>query len=311
MAFHKDDQVTTRIVFMGTPEFALPTLQVLANHYAVVGVVTQPDRQSGRGRALAPPPVKALAQELGLEVMQPTRLREPSAMQKLRSWNPDLIIVAAFGQILKPDVLETPPYGCVNVHASLLPRWRGAAPIQAMLLAGDRIGGVTIMKMDSGIDTGPILSQRESPIESEDTAASLGEKLAFLGAEVLIQTLPDYLAGKISPQSQDDARATYAPMLKKEAGLLDFSQPAEALSRQVRAFYPWPGTFFLWKGAPIKVHQVFTVKMKADTPGKLITFQGYPAVLTGANLLVLQVVQPAGKKAMDGRIFLHGVRNWE
>ncbi|HEY5902380.1 MAG TPA: methionyl-tRNA formyltransferase, partial [Anaerolineales bacterium] len=182
----------TRLVFMGSPDFALPTLRALSERYQVVGVVTQPDRPSGRGRGLTPPPVKTLALELGLPLIQPERLRLPDAMEALRTFAPDLIVVAAFGQILKPSVLDLPRYGCINVHASLLPRWRGAAPINAAILHGDHETGVTIMRMDPGLDTGPILSQAAIPIGPDETAGELYERLSMLGAELLIETLPGY-----------------------------------------------------------------------------------------------------------------------
>src|SRR5581483_10813336 len=190
----------TRIVFMGSPDFAAPSLQALARHYHIVGVVTQPDRQAGRGREMKSPPIKKLALELGLPIIQPEKLRDPSAMDQLRLWAPDLIVVAAFGQILRPEVLALPPRGCVNVHASLLPRWRGAAPIQAALLAGDSQTGVTIMLMDKGVDTGAIISQSAIPIETDDTGGSLFEKLSRLGADLLIETLPRYISGELRPQ---------------------------------------------------------------------------------------------------------------
>ncbi len=213
-----------RTVFMGSPEFALPTLKALAERYPVVGVVTQPDRPAGRGNVLTPPPVKVLAQQLGLEVFQPEKLRTPEAKEKLRSWNPDLIVVAAFGQILRQEVLDLPPFGCINVHASLLPRWRGASPIQAAILHGDTVTGVTIMKMDPGIDTGPILAQRTVTIQPEDTAGSLSERLAQEGASLLMEVLPDYLEGRLHPQPQPEEGATYAKMLSKEEGNLRFEE---------------------------------------------------------------------------------------
>src|SRR5574338_773945 len=192
----------TTVVFMGSPDFALPTLRALAQNYTVVGVVTQPDRASGRGREVKAPPVKTLALEFGIPVMQLEKLRQPEAMEQLRRWAPDLIVVAAFGQILKKDVLELPRFGCINVHASLLPRWRGAAPINAAILHGDQETGVTIMQMDVGLDTGPMLRQRPIPITHEDTAGSLFEKLSTIGAELLIETLPDYLSGSLTPTLQ-------------------------------------------------------------------------------------------------------------
>lgn len=300
----------TRIVFMGSPEFALPSLRRLAAHYPVVGVVTQPDRPAGRGRQLAPPPVKQLALQLGIPVIQPQRLREPEAMQQLQAWAPEVIVVAAFGQILRPAVLDLPPFGCVNVHASLLPRWRGAAPIQAAILHGDPQTGVTIMRMDPGVDTGGILSQQATPIQPDDTAGSLAERLAALGAGLLLVTLPGYLNGEIQPQPQPDETATYAPMLKKEDGLLDFSQPADALARRVRAFHPWPGAFTSWEGQPLKIHRAHAVDAPPTAPGATRAHAGLPALGCAAGLLVLEEVQPAGKRPMPGEVFLRGAKNW-
>ena len=299
-----------RVVFMGSPDFALPTLHALAGHYQVLGVVTQPDRPSGRGRGLKPPPVKTVALDLGLAVMQPEKLRAPEAMEQLRLWAPDLIVVAAFGQILRPDVLALPPHGCINLHASLLPRWRGAAPIQASILAGDAQTGITIMKMDQGLDTGAILSQRAIPIDAEDTAGSLSEKLSQLGADLLVESLPRYLSGELQPQAQDESQATYAPMLKKEEGRLDFTRPAQDLARRVRAFNPWPGAFFEWSGQMLKVHRAHAGTGNAAAGQRLI-YREQPAVGAGSGLLVLDEVQPAGKKSMSGKSFLAGARSWE
>ncbi len=294
---------------MGSPDFAVPVLRALTRDYQVVGVVTQPDRPAGRGKALKPPPVKLLAQETGLPVIQPDKLRQPEAMQQLQRWVPDLIVVAAFGQILRQAVLELPSYGCVNVHASLLPRWRGAAPIQAALLAGDDRTGITIMKMDQGVDTGAILSQRVVKIEDKDTAGTLFDKLANLGADLLLETLPGYLNGDLQPQPQEESLATYAPMLKKEDGRLDFSRPAEELARRVRAFNPWPGAFFEWEGGTLKVHQAHAQAGEAPA-GKPLVHQKQAAVGAGTGILVLDQVQPAGKKPMSGEAFLQGARDW-
>ncbi len=200
---------------MGSPGFALPSLRALAAAHQVVGVVTQPDRASGRGRVLKAPPVKLLAQELDLPVIQPEKLRLPEALEQLHTWGPDLIVVAAFGQILRKDVLALPRAGCINVHASLLPRWRGAAPINAALLDGDEETGVTIMKMDVGLDTGPMLSQRSIRLTREDTAGSVTETLSHLGADLLSETLPKYLSGQLQPVPQPEEGVTQAPMLKK------------------------------------------------------------------------------------------------
>lgn len=303
-----------RVVFMGSPDFALPSLRALAAEYPIVGVVTQPDRASGRGRALKPPPVKTLALELGIPVIQPEKLRQPEAMQKLREWNPDIIVVAAFGQILKPEVLDLPRCGCINVHASLLPRWRGAAPIQAAILAGDEETGVTIMKMDAGLDTGPMLAQRALRLAPDMTAGEVSRSLSTLGANLLLETLPDILAGRLKPIPQPAEGVTYAPMLKKEDGRLDFTRPAQELERRVRAMNPWPGAWLEYNGQPLKVLKaragtLFTYM--AQMPGTRLLAENLPAVATSNGVLFLEEVQPPGKKPMDGKSFLAGGREWK
>ncbi|GAB4542339.1 MAG: methionyl-tRNA formyltransferase [Anaerolineales bacterium] len=299
------------IVFMGSPDFALPTLSALAQNHHVAGVVTQPDRAAGRGRALKAPPVKELAQKLNIPVIQPEKLKQPEALEQLRAWQPDLIVVAAFGQILKPEVLNLPRYGCLNVHASLLPRWRGAAPINAAILAGDSETGVTLMKMDIGLDTGDMLARKTLPIAAEDTAGTLFGALAKLGADLLLETLPAYIGGKLAAQPQDNALATYAPMLKKEDGLLDFSKSASELERRIRAMNPWPGAWMLWKDAPLKVLRA-TVADGGESAhaAQRLTVQENPAIQCGEGILILQEIQPAGKKTMSGKSFLAGARNW-
>ena len=302
--------MSIRIVFMGSPEFALPVLSTLAGSYHVVGVITQPDRASGRGRELKAPPVKTLALELNIPIMQPEKLRAPEAMEQLRAWAPDLIVVAAFGQILKKDVLEMPCYGCINVHASLLPRWRGAAPINAAILAGDEETGVTIMQMDVGLDTGPMLSKRSIRLTPTDTAGSVFERLSQLGADLLIETLPAYLAGELVPQPQPEEGLTYAPMLKKEEGKLEFTHAADELERRIRAFNPWPGAFMDFDGAMLKVHRAHVEAGNVEV-GQRLVVQNQPAVGARGGVLVLDEVQPAGKKSMSGKSFLSGARNWE
>jgi len=300
----------TNVVFMGSPDFALSTLRALASAYDLVGVVTQPDRASGRGRELKSPPVKLLAQELNIPVMQPEKLRASEAMERLRAWSPDLIVVAAFGQILKKEVLDLPRFGCINIHASLLPRWRGAAPINAAILHGDEETGVTIMKMDVGLDTGPILSRRSIRLMREDTAGSVTGTLSHLGADLLIETLPDYLSGKLTPMPQSEEGATYAPMLKKEEGKLDFTHPADELERRVRAFNPWPGAFMDFDGTLLKVHRAHVEAGDASV-GQRLVYRDQPAIGAGSGLLILDEVQPAGKKPMSGKAFLAGARHWE
>ncbi|NQU30746.1 MAG: methionyl-tRNA formyltransferase [Anaerolineae bacterium] len=303
-------KTSPRIVFMGSPDFAAFALSTLAQEFNVVGIVTQPNRRAGRGKKTVSPPVKILADELEIPSIQPHRLRDENAMDALRRFAPDLIVVAAYGQILRPNVLQLPHYGCINIHGSLLPRWRGAAPIQAAILAGDAETGITIMKMDEGVDTGPVLSHRALPIAEDDTGETLFEKLAPLGAELLVETLPKYLSGEIQPQPQPKEGATYAKMLKKEDGRLDFSQTAEELERRVRAFFPWPGTFFEWNGAPLKVHRAHVDAGKSPGIGSKLKVAGVPAIGTAEGILVLDQVQPAGKKSMPGKSFLAGGRNW-
>jgi methionyl-tRNA formyltransferase len=309
-----------RIVFMGSPEFAIPSLRRIAENYNVIGVVTQPDRPSGRGLSLTFSPVKLLAQELDKPIIQLSTLRQPEVVGRLLSWKPDLIVVVAFGQILPPEVLELPSLGCINVHASLLPRWRGAAPIQAAILNGDEQTGVTIMLMDAGMDTGPILNQRSVQILTMDTAASLGERLSILGAELLVETLPGYLDNAIEPLAQDDSQATYAPKLRKEDGELDFHQPGISLVNRIRAFNPWPGAYTTWKNQTLKIHQA-TIVLSNEiedvlSPGQHAivhepgTSQAMPAICTARGLLVLNELQPAGKKTMSGKAFLQGARDW-
>jgi methionyl-tRNA formyltransferase len=300
-----------KVVFMGSPEFALPSLRALSREYDVLGVITQPDRASGRGRELKPPGVKTLALQLNIPVFQPVKLREPQAMEQLYQWNPDLIVVAAFGQILKKDVLDLPKYGCINVHASLLPRWRGAAPINAAILAGDEEIGVTIMKMDVGLDTGPMLAKRSIRHTADLTTGSAIEALSQLGADLLIETLPGYISGDLIPQPQPEEGATYAPMLRKEDGLLDFTRPAAELERRVRAMNPWPGAWFEWNGNVLKVGHASISEEKRLMVGSRSTVAGRPAVMASDALLVLEEVQPAGKKMMPGRSFLAGTKDWE
>lgn len=297
---------------MGSPEFALPSLRTLAGVHDVVGVVTQPDRASGRGREVKMPPVKTLALELGIPVMQPEKLRAPEAMEQLRAWQPDLIVVAAFGQILKQDVLDLPRFGCLNVHASLLPRWRGAAPINAAILHGDEETGVTIMQMDAGLDTGAMLAKKSMRLPPDGTAGSVTDALSHLGADLLIETLPRWFAGEIQPTPQDDSLSTYAPMMKKEDGRLDFTRDVNELERQVRALNPWPGAFMEFNGATLKIHrarmgQIVNLSYEA---GQKLTQANQPAVGARGGVLILDEVQPAGKKSMSGKSFLAGARHW-
>jgi len=300
-----------RTVFMGTPDFAVPSLRALLDHpvFDVVGVVTQPDRRAGRGRKMRYSPVKETAVVAGVAVLQPQRLREPEVFAQLASLEPELIVVTAYGQILRLNVLDLPTFGCINVHASLLPRWRGASPINAAILAGDPVTGSTIMRMDEGMDTGPILTQAAEAIRPEDTAGSLHDRLAQQGADLLIASLPCYLEGKLTPRPQDDAGATLCRLLKKEQARIDWTQSAEQIERMVRAYDPWPGAFATWSGQNLKVGKARVVEPDVDgliEPGRVIAWQGGAAVGTDAGLLALDQVQLAGKKMMDIRDFLQG-----
>jgi len=297
-----------RVVFMGTPEFAVPSLQALHAQYPVVLVVTQPDRPAGRSRMLRPPAVKVAAQELGLPVYQPDSLRSPQALAVLQRAQPDVIVVAAFGEILRQNVLSLPPHGCLNVHASLLPRHRGAAPVAAAILAGDAITGVTIMLMDSGLDTGPILAQAEERIRPEDTTSALTERLAQLGASLLAQTLPRWLRSELRPQPQDEALATYAPPIRKEDGLIDWTEPASAIERQVRAFDPWPGAYTYWRGRRLRITRagVLADWCGNEEPGTVLMTREGVAVATGEGALLLRDLQLEGKRCLDCVSFLRG-----
>jgi methionyl-tRNA formyltransferase len=301
-----------RVVFMGTPDFAVPALEALTDAHQVIGVVTQPDRPAGRGRRLTPPPVKQVALEHGLPLSQPQSLRAPEAVDQLATWEPEAIVVVAFGQILPENVLDLPPHGCLNVHASLLPRWRGAAPVAAAILAGDEVTGVTIMRMDAGLDTGPILAQREGPIRPDDTQATLEKRLARLGATLLVETLSAYLEGALLPRPQPEEGVTYAGQLRKEDGHLDWSLPAVELDRRVRAFTPWPGALTMWHGQRLKVLRAVPLPgwHGGAPPGTVFALANGLAVATGRGALRLEEVQLAGKRPVDIAAFLRGQRDF-
>jgi len=301
-----------RLVFMGTPRFGQIVLSALIGHYGIGGVVTQPDRKAGRSRKAVISPVKALALEHNLPLLQPGKLREEEVVEQLRQLRPAAIVVAAFGQILPSSILSLPSHGAINVHASLLPRHRGAAPIPAAILAGDEQTGITIMLMDAGLDTGPILSQQSLEITAQDTTTSLTEKLGHLGAELLLVTLPLWLAGEISPQQQDDAQATYAPVLRKEQGRIDWTEPAELLARRCRAFHPWPGIFTTWQGQRLKMLAVrpTTADPSPEVPGRVMQLNSDIAVATGEGLLILEELQLAGRRPTSAEDFARGQRDF-
>ena len=303
--------MTARIIFMGTPDFAVPSLEALLDSdYQVVAVVTQPDRPRGRGKKVTPPPVKVTAQQAGVPVLQPETLRTAEAVAELTALAPDLIVVAAFGQILRPDVLNLPRHGCINVHASLLPRWRGAAPVAAAIRAGDAETGVSLMVMEEGLDTGPVIARRAIPISATHTRATLTADLAALGAQLLTDTLPAWLAGQIQAETQDDRLATKASLLKKEEGAVNWQHAAARIDRHIRAFDPWPGAFTEGPRGRIKLLQAGPAADVSAPPqaGPGFVFkQGKGVyVVTGDGVLKLETVQPAGKKAMPALAMLNG-----
>jgi len=303
-----------RIVFMGTPEFSVPPLEYLiGSEYQVVGVYTQPDKPTGRGRTLEQSPVKRVALAHGLEVFQPVKLRHPDEVQCLAALKPDLILVAAFGQILPQSVLDIPPFGCLNIHPSLLPKYRGATPIPSAILAGESETGVTIMLMDAGMDTGPVISQIIVGIEPQDTTESLTNRLAQAGVRLLGEALPLWFDRSLKPQPQDGNRATYTSPITKEDGVINWQMSAEEISRRVRAFYPWPGCYTWWQGKLLKILEAVTLHKDADLlPGKVVALApGQPAVVgveTGGGILGLLRVQLEGKRALTAAEFLLGQR---
>ena len=294
---------------MGTPDFAVPTLAALIAHHDVVAVLTQPDRPAGRSKQLRQSPIKCMAAAAGLPIFQPRRIRQREAIDALKQWEADFFVVAAFGQILPQTVLDLPKCAALNVHASLLPRWRGAAPIQAAIRAGDAESGITIMMIDAGLDTGPMLTKRSIPIEKTETGQSLHDKLAHLGAELLIETLPKVLSGEIKPQVQDESRASYAPRIKKEEGRIEWSGSAAAIERWVRAFKPWPGTFTRWHGQQLNIHAGWEGPGLAN-PGQVIERGGQIAIGTGAGLYYPTELQLAGRKRMSIVDFANGYRDF-
>ncbi|MDK2848364.1 MAG: methionyl-tRNA formyltransferase [Desulfuromonadales bacterium] len=297
-----------RTIFMGTPDFALPTLQGLIEAGVNLrGVFTQPDRPRGRGKVLTPPPVKKLALAHDLPVFQPEKLRNPATVEQIRELRPDLIVVVAYGQILPKSVLDIPQYGCINVHASLLPRYRGAAPIHKAVIDGEQVTGVTTMLMDAGLDTGDILVRRATEIGSEETAGELHDRLALLGREAMEETLRRLCDGTLKAESQDDAKSCYAPMMKKEDGLIDWSRPAAEIHNQVRGLSPWPGAFTYWNGQLLKIGRTQAEKGADAVPGTVVSadIEGV-CIACGRGVLRVCELQLAGKKKLPAGDFLRG-----
>jgi len=310
-----------RTVFMGTPEFAVPALNALLREgHDVVGVLTRQDQPAGRGQQIEVSPVKQAATESGLPIQQPRTLRSADALAALTALAPDLIVVAAYGLILPQAVLDLPRFGCVNIHGSLLPRHRGAAPIAAAILAGDAEAGVSIMLMDAGVDTGPVLGTAALPIAPDDTTGSLTAKLARLGGELLVATLPRYLAGEIVPLLQPADGASYAPRLEKEAGRIDWREPAAIIERKVRAYQPWPSAYTTWNGQRLKILRARVGTGGAGNreqgtgsrgQGEVIAGErGAVGVMTGDGVLWLDEVQAAGKRPMPASAFVAGARSF-
>lgn len=299
---------TIRTVFMGTPDFALSTLEgLLEAGVNLVGVYTQPDRPSGRGKKLTPPPVKVLAEARGIPVFQPQKLRAPEVVEELRALAPDLLVVVAYGQILPKSVLEIPRYGCINVHASLLPRYRGAAPINKSVIDGETETGVTTMVMDVGLDTGDMLIKRSTPIDFEETAGQLHDRLALLGREAMDETLRQLCAGTLKAEKQDDSLTCYAPMMKKEDGRIDWSRSALEIHNQVRGLDPWPGAYTGLGGEVLKIARTLPERGQGGTPGTVISAGAEGVrVACGDGVLLVRELQLPGKKRLAAADFLRG-----
>jgi len=308
--------MSMQVVFMGTPAFSVPTLEALLDsECTVVGVVTQPDRPRGRGQTLSASPVKELAHAHGLPILQPEKMKQPEFLRELEQWRPDVIVVTAFGRILPKIILNLPPRGCLNVHASLLPRYRGAAPIQWALINGEEETGLTTMLMDEGMDTGAILLQELVPIDPEETAGELSVRLAHIGGRLLIETLRGWTSLKITPIAQDGSKATRAPLLKKEDGNLPWNRKAIEIANRIRGLSPWPGAYTfcqeerltIWKGSPL-VDPEKTCSSD-ETPGTIVNVgKENLLVRTGDGLLSVTEIQPANRKRMPVSQFVSGHR---
>ena len=303
-----------KIVYMGTPDFAVNPLHALAEAgYEVAGVITQPDKPKGRGKSMLPTPVKEEALKHGFPVYQPVKVRDPEFLQVLEKLDPDIIVVAAFGQIIPKSILELPKYGCINIHASLLPKYRGAAPIQQAVIDGEKESGVTIMRMGTGLDTGDMISKIVVPIAKDETGGTLFDKLAEAGAKLLVETLPHIFDGTAVYEKQPEESPTpYAGMITKQMGLINFGKSAAELERLVRGLNPWPSAFTFWNGKTLKVWESFVVKSEEagaekSEPGTVVkTDKKGIYVACGEDVLVLSQVQLEGKKRMDADAFLRG-----
>ena len=302
------ERLNLRTVFMGTPDFAVPSLQALHEISKVQGVFTQPDRTSGRGLKIVEPPVKSEAKRLGLPVFQPDRLRTPEAMEQLKSLKPDLIVVAAYGQILKQEVLDLPRWGCLNVHASLLPRWRGAAPIQWAILSGDTETGVTLMQMELGLDSGPMLLKLHTPISEEDRAQDVHDRLAILGESLIRKGVPQWVSGELTPEKQNPEFVTLAPKIEKSMGVLDLRESATVLERKIRALNPWPGTWVHTQGGRLFIRKARLHADRVSDSFEIVEKMGQVWLPCAEGSLILEAVQWEGKRIQDVASFLNGLR---
>lgn len=299
-----------KVVFMGTPDFAVPTLEALfhSENHTILEVITQPDRPKGRGKHLAPPPIKETALELGLSCYQPSSVRSKEFLEHLTSLNPDVIVVVAYGKILPPEVLELPLFGCVNVHSSLLPEFRGAAPIHWAIYHGKKESGVTTMFMNEGLDTGDMLLRKAHPISLEMTMGELHDQLKYDGAKLLLETLDGLENQSIIPIKQNDGESSYAPLITKEDEKIDWNRTAEEIHNQIRAFNPWPGSYTIFRGERLKIWKTsfdmkFTMK---QLPGRLEILEDKILVSTGSGTLLLEEVQPQSRGKVDARDWVHG-----
>jgi methionyl-tRNA formyltransferase len=297
-----------RVVFMGSPAFAVPSLEYLVlGGYEIVAVYTQPDRTGGRGRRLAPSPVKQTALALGLTVVQPESLKAPQAVEQLAAFKPDIIVVAAFGQLLPKAVLELPEMGCLNIHPSLLPKFRGASPVPAAILAGEEFTGVSIMLLDEGMDSGPVLARAQVPIADSDTTASLGAKLSRVGAGLLGEVMVGWLRGEIKPQPQDESQTTYCQPITKDEGEIDWRLPVIDIWRRVRAFHPWPGCFTRWRGKTLKILEATPLSPQTSAKaGEVVALDAGLGIGSGDGMLNVLRVQLEGKQALSAAEFLRG-----
>jgi len=298
-----------KTLFFGTPEFAVPVLETLTQlpYLDIMAVITQPDKPVGKKQIITPPPVKIAAKKNNLTVLQPKKIKTKEIEEQIRKYSPELVIVVAYGKIIPENLLTMPKFGWLNVHASLLPKYRGASPIQGAILNGEKETGVTLMQIDAGLDSGPIIAQKNCTIETNETSQTLHDKLSQLGSELIQETLLDYLEGELKPKSQDNSQATETKIIKKEDGRIDWSRPAEYIDRQIRAYTPWPGAFCFWDDKRLKIIKAIVSDNNADLSPGQITKTGHTVIVRcGQGNLELKIIQLEGKKALPIADFLKG-----